>query len=484
MFIQEILDIFGKIPDEKRKSLILDNYKFKDGIYIMVHKDLSFDVYCIDNKQEIDFRVRDLFAKYDYYSNYINSNKAIDSKNVYSANPFTYFTKISVSRDEFVKDKEGTLNPRCFNEVYFNKLENVYHMNLDKNFIHFLETRIDDVFQKLIDLDFIKEKDLDKNNTHIKFFYETDAELYEQEYKKYEEQKIFNSNDNNIEINGVIFGTSNFSNSYASEKKFICPKTSPSSVPFRISLEEARILRDFAQWIKNCKSNFIQIGYNDDFRMNKNYNFGYIIQIAIDKKGTHIISFDNYGIKEKDKMKYINHNMNHLFIGKNNVVADTVEQVLNYYIFNNGFFPIKQEDKKVRLLNQNYFSSKIEGINNKRIELILKENRYMLFNSIYRNKPMNVSFLENDISNIIDETMFDLINNEKIDKNKIFYRLSSYERLRLNLLKTYQYKGDKLMEDNIEIIQSKLIEKLNTKEKVPIIENDMEYYFLMGQILY
>ena len=36
--------IFGKIPDEKRKSLILDNYKFKDGIYIMVHKDLSFDV--------------------------------------------------------------------------------------------------------------------------------------------------------------------------------------------------------------------------------------------------------------------------------------------------------------------------------------------------------------------------------------------------------------------------------------------------------
>ena len=44
-------------------------------------------------------------------------------------------------------------------------------------------------------------------------FYETDAELYEQEYKKYEEQKIFNSNDNNIEINGVIFGTSNFSNS-------------------------------------------------------------------------------------------------------------------------------------------------------------------------------------------------------------------------------------------------------------------------------
>ena len=486
MFIQEILDIFGKIPDDTRKNLILDNYRFKEGIYILVHKDLSFDIYSVDNKSEMNIRVRDLFAKYDYYSNYINSNKSIDStyKNIYSANPFTYFTKISVSKDEFVKGKFGTLNPKYFNDIYFNKLKNVYHMNLDENFIFFLENKIDDVFLKLIDLGLIKEQDLDKNDTHIKFFYETDANLYEQEYKKYEEQKIFNSNNSNIEMNGVIFGTSNFSNSYDSDRKFACPRTSPSSVPFRVSINEARILKDFAQWIKNCKSNFIQIGYNDNFRNQENYNFGYIIQTSIDKKGMHIVSFDNYGIKERDKKKYINHNMNHLFIGRNNVIADNVEQVLNYYIFNNGFFPVNQEDKKTRLLNKNYFSSTIEGIKNKKIELILKENRYMIFNHIYRNKPINMDFIENDISNIIDETMIDLIQNEKISKGNLFYRLSDYERIRLNLLKTYQYKGEKLMEDNIEIIQSKLIEKLNTKDKVPSIENDMEYYFLMGQVLY
>ncbi len=486
MFVQEILDTFGKISDKERKSLILDNYKFKDGIYVLVHKDLSFDVYYVDSKNNMDVRVRDMLAEYDYYSNYISSNKSIDSKykNVYSVNPFTYFTKISVSKDEFVKDKYGTLNPKYFNEIYFDKLENVYHMSLDKNFICFLETNIDNVFLKLIDLELIKEKDLDKNQTHIKFFYETDAELYEQEYKKYEEQKIFNSNDSNIEINGVIFGTSNFSNSYDSDKRFMCPKTSPSSVSFRVSVDEARILKDFAQWIKNCKSNFIQFGYNDNFRMKELCNFGYIIQTSIDKKGMHIVSFDNYGIREKDKIKYVNHNMNHLFIGKNSVVADTVEQVLNYYIFNNGFFPINKEDKATKLLSRNYFSSTIDGIKNKKIELILKENRYMLFNSFYKNKPMKIDFIEKDISDIIDETMLDLINDDKIDKDKIFYRLSCYERIRLNLLNTYQYKGEKLMENNIEILQSKLIEKLNTKEKIPFIENDIEYYFLMGQILY
>lgn len=486
MFIQEILDTFGKIPDEKRKSLILDNYKFKDGIYIMVHKDLSFDVYCIDNKKEIDFRVRDLFAEYDYYSNYINSNKSIDSR-IYSANPFTYFTKISVSRDEFVKDKDGTLNPRFFNEIYFNKLENIYHMNLNKNFISFLEIRIDEVFQRLINLNMVKEDNLNTNDTHIKFFYETDAKLYKQEYEKYEEQRIFNSNDSNIEINGVIFGTSNFSNSYNSYKRFICPKTMPSSIPFLISIDEARILRDFSQWVKNYDNNFIQIGYNDNFEQkrfddcdNKEYyNFGYIIQTETDKNGLNIVSFDNYGIKEEGKKHYINHNMNHLFPGNNFVVADKVEQVLNYELFGKALF-------------KNYFSSIVSGVKtdskdkyeNKKLCRILKENRRMLFNSFYRNKPMSIDFLENTVSEIIDEIMLNLIYNNQINSDNVLLKLSHYERIRLNLLNTYQYQGDKLMENNIEIIQSNLLEKLNKINEVPIVENDAEYYFLMGQLLY
>lgn len=491
MFIQEILDVFGKIPEDTRKNLILANYKFKQGIYILVHKDSTFDIYNIDNKSEVSFEFRELFAEYDYYSNYISPNKSIDSTNkkISSANPFTYFTNINVSKDEFVKDtkqKLGTLNEKYFHEIYFDKLEKIYHMNLEENFICFLEKNIDEVFQKLINLNIVKEDNLKTNNTCIKFFYETDVELYKQEYTKYEERNIFNSK-KDIKINGVSFGTLNFSNSYNNDKQFICPRTTPSSIPFLISIDEARILKDFSQWVKNYNNNFMRIGYNDNFEQKRSddcdnkdcYNFGYIVQTQTDRNGLNVVSFDNYGIKEEDKKHYINHNMNHLFPGNNFVIADTVEQVLNYELFGKALF-------------KNYFSSIVSGVKvnckdkyeNKKLCKILKENRRMLFNSFYRNKPMNIHFLENTVSEIIDESMLNLIYNNQINSDDVLLKLSHYERIRLNLLNTYQYQGEKLMENNIEVLQSNLLEKLNKSNEVPLIENDTEYYFLMGQILY
>ena len=94
-------------------DLILGSYSLKDGLYIRIKKDntLEFFESKTVKKEKIftdlngiqNSSVCDDFKKWDYYSSYINSNKALFDKKIHNINYLSYFFKIENS--EYAKEK-------------------------------------------------------------------------------------------------------------------------------------------------------------------------------------------------------------------------------------------------------------------------------------------------------------------------------------------------------------------------------------------
>lgn len=96
-------------------SIVQDNYKLKDGIYIRLNleqaweeQSVAFDKnhLIIRAKEDVGYDVELLewFKQRDYYSSLVSMNKSVDTKKqVHSNNPFTLFVK----REVFLGEKQG-----------------------------------------------------------------------------------------------------------------------------------------------------------------------------------------------------------------------------------------------------------------------------------------------------------------------------------------------------------------------------------------
>lgn len=494
MFIQSILDSFGKLSKEERQSIIKDNYKFKEGIYVKVNKDFSFEVYTIDKNIDKDALFKDFFVLKDYNGGYLNSNKAITSENIkkriFSASPYCYFTKVCDLFDEICEDnKLGIFNEITIDD-YFSKLKDDYNMEINEDFVLFLKTKGRELISYLIENNFLPQKvkeinDLKDLKIWIKLFFDVEDDLYIKEYQKYIQNKIFNSNEYNKKINDITYGALDFSSTFNDKKYFLKMKNMKYEIPTRVTLEQALIFRDFCFWLDSYKGNTIYVDYNNDFRkMEPDFeklNAGYVINVIKDKQGFVIESFDFYNNKNYIKYK----NENYLDYELNLPTNIAVEKILDNYFFSNGYITKEENLKEVGILRQNYFSSKDvlkNNISNSIIRNIYLRYREMLFNHFHKNGKMNIKFIENELPIIIDENILSLIKTQTNFKS-ICNKLLILENMRLNLLEQYKYKGDKLMGNEIEIIQNNLISKLTSLDNIATINNDKEYYLLLGQLM-
>lgn len=494
MFIQSILDSFGKLSKEERQSIIKDNYKFKEGIYVKVNKDFSFEVYTMEKNNDKDSLFKDFFILKDYNGGYLNSNKAITSENIkkriFSANPYCYFTKVCDLFDEICEDnKLGIFNEITIDD-YFSKLKDDFNMEINEDFVLFLKTKGRELISYLIENKFLPEKvkeinDLKDLKIWIKLFFDVEDDLYIKEYQKYIKNKIFNSNEYNKKINDITYGALDFSSTFNDKKYFLKMKNMKYEIPTRVTLEQALIFRDFCFWLDSYKGNTIYVDYNNDFRKIEpdfeNLNAGYVINVIKDKQGFVIESFDFYN--DKNYIKYKNEN--YLDYELNLPTNITIEKILDNYFFSNGYIPKEENLKEVGILRQNYFSSKDvlkNNISNSIIRNIYLRYREMLFNHFHKNGKMNIKFIENELPIIIDENILSLIKTQT-DFKSICNKLLILENMRLNLLEQYKYKGDKLMGNEIEIIQNNLISKLTSLDNIATINNDKEYYLLLGQLM-
>lgn len=96
-------------------SIVQDNYKLKEGIYIRLKVDQSWeDQFAAFDQNHLIIRVKEdvpqknellnWFKQQDYFSSLVDMNKAVDSKKqVHSNNPFSLFVK----REVFLEEKQG-----------------------------------------------------------------------------------------------------------------------------------------------------------------------------------------------------------------------------------------------------------------------------------------------------------------------------------------------------------------------------------------
>jgi CRISPR-associated protein Csh1 len=84
-----------------------------------------------------------------------------------------------------------------------------------------------------------------KDNEYVIFYLDLPAKKYEKANTKYLQDKLFNTNKYNKQVEGILYGTSNFFNGYPIKKPFLTHQTASFDISNRISEQQAWDLYDF-----------------------------------------------------------------------------------------------------------------------------------------------------------------------------------------------------------------------------------------------
>ncbi|ABI69106.1 hypothetical protein [Syntrophomonas wolfei] len=255
--LKDLLNEFVNHPDFDVDTMVLDNYQLEPGLYIRFNNYNKMDELYV--KKNTDLPENDplvkWFKKADFYSSLIEMNKPVDpKKKIHSNNLFTLFCK----RDIFYQ--EGKVHPELQEHIdrYFSALLNpgnretakilaaAHYEPLPEESVYCSKARFNAVLDTVAE--YIKKEDI-RNNCYIKLFLNAEEEAYVYESGRYLLPKIFNKNTYNINVGGRILGLSNTDMGMNAKKPFLEHKTTAFKVPYRISTEEALLLRKFYLWL-------------------------------------------------------------------------------------------------------------------------------------------------------------------------------------------------------------------------------------------
>lgn len=471
--VYDVLGVFKKLYEEKKDDLILGSYNLKDGLYVRIKKDKTLELFESKTvKKEKIFtnldgiqnsEIFDWFKKVDYYSSYLNSNKALFDKKIHNINYLSYFFKIENS--EYVKDKI---------DEHFNILLDFakFKDKKDKEVLNILQERLTDKYRKE---DILKKCKILKNSfdkiilsakekgikNYVKIFFEEDINIYKKESEIYLSLKIFNDSKYNEKIDDTIYGLSNANMGLNSKKPFLESKTKKLNIPFMIKNEDALILKKFFDWLKLQP-------YNQDRTLDEHF----FLQKHLNNDEAEITDFDYIPIKKDD----INKNFKTL----------TVKNYLN----------IKNKDGSSV---ENYDIKKLEQLEKKVDELFY--NGQLVFNYYRDNNDIKVSsFLSKELQTILFITKYSMMNYfKKYDESSFYNNIQKYgtafilnylrqgwekkakEALNLKFAIAEHNKKEKIV--NIDTILEVLNKRLDEKGNYTPLNNE-EFLFLAGQWAY
>jgi len=311
--IYDILDVFKKQYEEKGDKLILDNYLLKDGLYVKINKDESLEYFIFKNNKDekikeycfqdlngnINTTMYQWFKERDYYSGYLNSNKAFGDKKIHNINYLSLFIKLESFTNPEKLISENVIEKQFDDLKTFAKFKKKEEKEILKVFEDKLNSqeRLDDIDKKYYlikeNLNSIVETAKNSKVTHyIKIFFDEYIGKYKNESKFYYAIKIFNDIKYSKKINNEILGLSNSNMGLNSKKPFLESKTKNNYVPFFITDENALMLKSFFDWLKFQ-------GYQDNYPLDKDL---FIAKHA--KNGEAIIEdFDCISNKKEESNK-------------------------------------------------------------------------------------------------------------------------------------------------------------------------------------
>ncbi|MFA7079037.1 MAG: hypothetical protein WC147_11605 [Syntrophomonas sp.] len=255
--LNEFIEHEKQFPEFDTDTMVLENYRLKPGLYIRLNDDSSMDELYVKKKTDLpeNDSLVEWFKQADFDSSLVEMNKSVDpKKQIHSNNLFSLFCK----HDVFYKEGKEHPNLKEHIDRYFNALltpkdkgsaeilaaagyEPLQEETINTNKERFIAS-FDTVVKRIKQLGI-------KDNCYIKLFLSVGEEAYAYESGRYLLPKIFNNNSCNVNIDGRMFGLSNSDMGMNAKKPYLEHKTTAFKVPYRITTEDAVLLRKLYLWL-------------------------------------------------------------------------------------------------------------------------------------------------------------------------------------------------------------------------------------------
>lgn len=248
--IKELTQFVKDVPEMVRERAIVP----KAGVHILIRFDADGNGVVVNSERHLGKKhgeasqfLKDC-AKKQVAGWMIDTNKCFDlpAKGIHSASPYCFAFKREswIGGDKYpnepkkadvLRRSEGYF-AKCFDEKYgldeTAKQKSLQFRNYLKSEMHQL---LEDT-EGYVDLD---------GGDYILFYIDEPLEKYEAFGNLYAAEGLFNTAEYNVELDGDVYGTSNFHNGFNSKKPFLTHQTATFDITNRISAADAKALSDF-----------------------------------------------------------------------------------------------------------------------------------------------------------------------------------------------------------------------------------------------
>lgn len=463
--IYDLIEVFRKKYEIEGDKLILDNYVLKDGLYVKVNDDESMEYFISKTlkKEKVFLHVNgdvthtmfDWFKERDYYSGYLNSNKAFDDKKIHNVNYLSFFVKVEsfISNDPKKLLLDDAIKSQYLALSDYKKFKKRNEIEILKGFQNKLNepVRQEDVTKKY---NFVEDniqaivKIAQENNVdnYVKIFFDAPVEKYKEESEIYYAIKIFNDIEYSETINKEVYGLSDSNMGLNAKKPFLAQKTRKTEAPCMLKDSDALLLKKFFDWLKfqdyqNKTPLGSQFFINRDFKEKDIVIDFAFLPVKIEEFKNEILVKNHLHIKDKEDMK-----LTELW---------QLETVVDEAFYN-------------KQLKHNYFRDdlKVSDFVSKKLQQLIFETKYAMVNYFKK-------YDEKEFYQVIKKYGTDFVI-EHLRQNRD-YKAKESLNLKFSLL---QHKGEIVMD--IMEVQKRVITKLETSDYSDL--SSEEFFYLCGQV--
>ncbi|ARF67743.1 hypothetical protein B7C51_07715 [Paenibacillus larvae subsp. pulvifaciens] len=519
---------------QKFPNLIFDQHMLKEGLYLRLRVDKSWEEQSeafegnhliIQPKEEQhpeNVDLYDWFTRRDYYSSLVAMNKPVDSnKQIHSNNPFALYVK----REVFLGEKSGKFSmqenvTRFLNITYPDEVKRKWKELLPAGKVKntqdietfFMQTEYADALHYLTS-DF-RQKWMERITrwyasnlnaltgflrqipfkNYVKLYFTTDfptssdqlpcEQLYAYEYTLYTIPKISNKNDYNQMIKGTIFGLPSFNINMNGKKPFLKHRTMRVQVPIRVSLEQAMLIKQTAEWLMS-KPKYItnKFAYTSDFTFERSIEPEGTFHIYVDGKDNEVVSFENVPFPSEFNLCIYQKNILQLRDHEGNLKPDKelksteeVQKTISSSFFRgrmSGQFLYDEPKAK-----SNDFTSVMAAL--------FMQSKQAFHDWLFKGTAISLRPLFSRLTlRLLEEQLLYVEPAQQSQNKKVLDLrwLADAFNLRLCIADYLNKEGSRTMTNRITEVMTSLKQKFS-QDGMSVCGNDDEFYFLTGQLAF
>lgn len=501
----DLLNVFKKyFADDK---VILDSYELTDGYYYVIDNDGNFEKMQVVKNNSDNYELEKYIKIRDFYSKYINSNKALDTNYTEEIEnvKYTMLKKICSNNIYTLFFKNKSVLGLCNKEATKDAVPvNVFKKGIDKYYESLLKLGNDKKEEKLAKEKYKEDgikinkekilkafdivyKDLENEDmpkeTWIKIFLKEDVEEYKRVAQIYIRLKLFNTNDNNIKIDEKIYGSNNYNYGLNSKKPYLELKSTPFKVGSFIDDENIEILNKMYIWLYNNATGKNALRLPEDWKFNGIPNE----EEEIRDKNTYIIKVTgNNGNARIDDYRYASNYNTKIrsftckeYLKKEKTVLFETENIYALNLYTNNIWFAENEKNTRNYIKDSYYDYELKiaksMLSNWKKEILKQYNH--LFLELFEQEEYD-NFMKE-----LDKLAIEIIQNMYVDNVKQNKKYLDNPRKAFNLWQSYKeyFKESEESEMKINNLQEQCQKIVQEEGK---IETDEQYYFLAGQVAY